>query len=131
MQRRHAPGGISDEQIIHAIACGRAWFEELASGRASSFGEIATRVGVTDRYVSRIVDLASLAPDFVEGTLADRLGADVTVKSLTVQGSVPSAWKEQPRTFGIGVPRSAGFRAVLSLHVQNMRPTKGQPCCTF
>jgi hypothetical protein len=41
----------------------------LASGRASSFGEIAARVGVTDRYVTRIVDLAFLAPDVVEAML--------------------------------------------------------------
>lgn len=57
------------EPLIRAIACGRAWFEELMSGRAPSFGEIATRVGVTDRYVSRIVDLAFLAPDVVEAML--------------------------------------------------------------
>ena len=62
--------GASDEPLIRAIACGRAWFEELASGRAASLGEIAERVGVTDRYVGRIVDLAFLAPDVVEAMLA-------------------------------------------------------------
>ena len=61
MQRRHAQDGVSEEALIHAIARGRAWLEELASGRAASLGEIAARVGVTDRYVSRIVDLAFLA----------------------------------------------------------------------
>jgi hypothetical protein len=55
-----APG--QNDALIRTIACGRAWFEELASGRGSSFSEIAARVRVTDRYVSRIVDLAFRAP---------------------------------------------------------------------
>lgn len=80
-----------------------AWFEELASGRAASCGEIATRLGVIDRYVSRIVDLAFLAPDVVEAMLAGEQSADVTVKSLTVDGSVPVLWKGQRHLLGIDV----------------------------
>jgi hypothetical protein len=90
-------GGASDEPLIRAIACGRTWFEELASGQASSFGEIAARVGVTDRYVSRIVDLAFLAPDVVEAGLAGKGLGDVSVKSLTVDRSVPMLWDDQRR----------------------------------
>lgn len=88
-----------NEPLIRAIACGRAWFEELASGRASSFGEIAARVGVTDRYVGRIVDLAFLAPDVVEAILNGERAADLTVKSLTVDGSIPTLWDEQRLLF--------------------------------
>ena len=90
-----------NEPLIRAIACGRAWFEELASGRASSFGEIAARIGVTDRYVSRIVDLAFLAPDVVETILQGEQAVDLTVKSLTVDGSVPVLWAEQRRALGL------------------------------
>lgn len=67
-------GDPSHGSLIRAIACGRAWFEELASGRASSFGEIGKRVGVTDRYVSRIVALAFLAPAVVKATLNAQRG---------------------------------------------------------
>jgi DNA invertase Pin-like site-specific DNA recombinase len=87
--------GVSDEPLIRAIACGRAWFEELSSGRASSFGEIAKRVGVTDRYVSRIVDLAFLAPELVEAMLAGEGLGDVSVKSLTVERILPADWASQ------------------------------------
>jgi hypothetical protein len=51
---------------------------------------------VTDRYVSRIVDLAFMAPDVVEAILSGE-HADVTVKSLTVDGSAPPHWAEQRR----------------------------------
>jgi DNA invertase Pin-like site-specific DNA recombinase len=91
-------GSTPNEPLIRAIACGRAWFEELASGRASSFGEIAARVGVTDRYVSRIVDLAFLAPDVAETMLNGEQPVDVTVRGLTVDGSVPMPWHDQRRS---------------------------------
>ena len=87
-----------NEALVRAIACGRAWFEELASGRASSFGEIAALIGVTDRYVSRIVDLAFLAPDVVEAMLGGEQSATMSVKSLTVDCSVPALWEEQRRS---------------------------------
>jgi site-specific DNA recombinase len=81
-----------DDALVRAIACGRAWFEELASGKAASFREIAERVGVSDRYVSRIVDLAFLAPDVVEAILAGEQPAGMSVKALTVDGEVPLLW---------------------------------------
>lgn len=93
-------GSASDEPLIRAIACGRAWFEELASGRAASFGEIAERVGVTDRYVSRMVDLAFLAPELIEAMLSGDYREDVSVKRLTVDGVVPAIWNEQRRLIG-------------------------------
>ncbi len=90
-----AVGGPSpDDTFVRAIACGRAWFEELASGKASSFTEIAERVGVSDRYVSRVVDLSFLAPEVVESILAGEQGTGVTLKGLTVEGSIPIRWQE-------------------------------------
>jgi site-specific DNA recombinase len=82
-----------DDALVRAIACGRAWFEELASGKAASFKQIAERVGVTDRYVSRIVDLAFLAPDVVEAILAGEQPAGMSVKALTVDEDVPKLWQ--------------------------------------
>jgi DNA invertase Pin-like site-specific DNA recombinase len=85
----------SNDSLVRAVSCGRAWLEELASGKTSSFTEIAERVGVSDRYVSRIVDLAFLAPDLVETILAGEQRASVTVKGLTVDRSVPARWVDQ------------------------------------
>lgn len=83
--------------FVRAIACGRAWFEELSTGRASSFGEIAARVGVTDRYVSRIVDLAIMTPDVIEAVLKGDQRSEMTVKGLTVDGSVQLVWNKERR----------------------------------
>jgi site-specific DNA recombinase len=93
-----AAGGSArapEDGLVRAVACGRAWFEELSTGKASSFTEIAERVGVSDRYVSRIVDLAFLAPDVVEAILAGDQRSGVTVKSLTVDRIIPLRWDDQ------------------------------------
>jgi DNA invertase Pin-like site-specific DNA recombinase len=54
-------GGLPDEvdpARLKAIARGFVWFEELTAGRANSMEEIASREGVTDRYVGRLIDQA-------------------------------------------------------------------------
>ena len=40
-----------DPALIKAIARGRAWFEELVSGRARSLQELAKRDGISRRYI--------------------------------------------------------------------------------
>jgi site-specific DNA recombinase len=47
-QRNHS--SRCDPALIKAIARGRAWFEELATGRARSLQELAKRDGITRRY---------------------------------------------------------------------------------
>jgi site-specific DNA recombinase len=51
-----------DPALIKAIARGRTWFEELATGRARSLEELAERDGITRRYIRRLVSLAFLTP---------------------------------------------------------------------
>src|SRR5438132_4156374 len=45
-----------DPALIKAIARGRAWFEELATGRARSLDELAKREGIALRYIRRLVN---------------------------------------------------------------------------
>jgi len=51
-----------DPALIKAIARGRTWFEELATGRARSLQELAKRDGITRRYIRRLVGLAFPKP---------------------------------------------------------------------
>lgn len=96
-----------NEPLVRAIACGRVLFEELASGRAASFGEIAKCVGVTDRYVNRIVDFAFLATDVIEAMWNGDEAADITVKR---RRSVPAQWRSGG---GRVVLRASGPKAFL------------------
>ena len=53
----------TDPALLKMIARAHCWFDDLASGRASSMVEIGKREKVGKRYVSRIIRLAFLAPD--------------------------------------------------------------------
>ena len=83
-----------DPTLIKAIARGRAWFEELAAGRARSLRELAERDGITRRYVRRLVDLAFLRPELVEVILHGRQPVELTATRLT-ELDLPLDWTDQ------------------------------------
>jgi site-specific DNA recombinase len=83
-----------DPALIKAIARGRLWFEELATGRARSLHELATREGISRRYIRRLVNLAFLSPQLVEAILQGRHPVALTTKRLT-ELDLPLDWSEQ------------------------------------
>jgi DNA invertase Pin-like site-specific DNA recombinase len=83
-----------DPALIKAIARGRAWFEELATGRARSLQELAKREGISRRYIRRLVGLAFLSPELVEAILQGRQPVAVTTTRLT-EVDLPLDWTEQ------------------------------------
>jgi hypothetical protein len=89
-------GSRCDPALIKAIARGRVWFEELATGRARSLQELAAHDGVSRRYIRRLVDLAFLSPQLVEAILQGRQPVDLTATRLT-ELDLPLDWAEQRR----------------------------------
>jgi hypothetical protein len=84
----------SDPALIKAIARGRAWFEELATGRARSLQQLAKRDGISRRYIRRLVGLAFLSPQLVEAILQGRQSVELTATRLT-ELDLPLDWTEQ------------------------------------
>ena len=76
------------------IARGRAWFEELVSGRARSLQELAKRDGISRRYIRRLVGLAFLSPQLVDVILQGRQPVELTATRLT-ELDLPPDWTEQ------------------------------------
>ena len=76
-----------------ALARGHRWLAMLESGEAKSLREIAKREGVDNSYVSRMVNLTTLAPDIVEAILKDALPDHLTLFDLAVDP--PALWEEQ------------------------------------
>ena len=95
-QQNHA--SRCDPALIKAIARGRAWFEELATGRARSLQNLANRDGITRRYIRRLVDLAFLSPQLVEAILPGRQSVALTATQLT-ELDLPLDWTEQHSLF--------------------------------
>jgi hypothetical protein len=91
-QQKHS--SRCDPALIKAIARGRAWFEELATGRARSLQELAKRDGISRRYIRRLVDLAFLSPQLVEAILQGRQPVELTATRLT-ELDLPLGWTEQ------------------------------------
>ena len=89
-------GSRGNPALIKAIARGRAWFEELASGRARSLQELAKRDGITRRYIRRLVGLAFLSPQLVEAIQQGRQPVELTATRLT-ELDLPLDWTEQRR----------------------------------
>ena len=61
--------------------------------RPSTTKEIARREGVDDSYVSRMVNLTTLAPDIVAAILDDTPPPEVTLFDLAA--GTPLLWEEQ------------------------------------
>lgn len=76
-----------------ALARGHRWLAMLESGDVKSLKEIAALEGVDNSYVSRMVNLTTLAPDIVAAILADNLPDHITLFELAVDP--PALWDAQ------------------------------------
>jgi hypothetical protein len=76
-----------------ALARGHRWLALLESGEVRSMKEIARREGVDNSYVSRMVNLTTLAPDIVAAILDETLPPEVTLFELAA--GMPLLWDEQ------------------------------------
>jgi site-specific DNA recombinase len=84
--------------LLRAIASGRRWLEELASGTVAGPAAIATREGCSPRRVTMLISLAFLAPDLVKAAVDGRLPRGVGLARLV---DPPLAWAEQWRMLGL------------------------------
>jgi site-specific DNA recombinase len=86
------PRSSADPALIKALGRGYAWFEELATGRATTIAEIAGREGVTDRYVSSLLRVAFLPPELVEACLAGK-PTELSAAALIGSDAIPNVWE--------------------------------------
>ena len=84
-----------DPALLKAIARAHCWFEDLVEGRAASVEALAKRLGITARYVQRLLALALLAPSLVEQIVAGTHPAALTLNKLTRQSPLPLRWTDQ------------------------------------
>jgi hypothetical protein len=88
--------GRPDPALLKLLARGTTWFEEIATGKAQTFREIAAREKVSDAFVGQVVELAFLAPELkamiMEGRQPPELTADRLLKKLC---PLPVLWVDQ------------------------------------
>ena len=93
------PWDVAPTSLQLALARGHRWLAMLESGEAKSLKEIATREGIDNSYVSRMVNLTTLAPDIVAAILDDALPNHITLFDLAVDP--PALWDEQRARVGL------------------------------
>ena len=99
---RDTPGDVhaqDDRRLIQTLAQAHQWLEQLLSGEVSSLRRIAAAVGKSERYVSKVIRTAFIAPDLLEAVLEGRLPTQLTLAELTKD--LPWDWNEQRRRFAV------------------------------
>lgn len=89
-----------DPALVKAIVRARQWFEQVASGQAQSFAEIARVEGISRRYVANLIPLAFLAPDIVARILSGTQPVELTTEALAKRVDLPLDWAEQRALLG-------------------------------
>ena len=86
----------ADPVLVKAIARGVTWFEQLSCGQGDTIKSIAKRERLTDRYVSRMIELAFLSPRIVEAALSGKTEVRVSTNKLAFDAALQ--WTEQEQT---------------------------------
>lgn len=76
----------------------REWYEWILLGEVPNQRFIARKLGITERYVGRVLECAFLAPDTVNAILEGRQPHDLTLQKLTRR--LPANWAEQRKQLG-------------------------------
>ena len=82
--------------LLKALARAHAWNQMLMMNEVASIKELASREGISIRYICRLLPLAKLAPDIVETILDGHQHPGLTVNALC--DLAPANWPKQHQT---------------------------------
>ena len=81
-----------DRTLSRNLSLGWSWLNEIKRG--ASMEEIASRNGVSQRAIARLIDLAFLAPDIVDAIIAGRQPVNLTANAL-IRAKHQRLWHDQ------------------------------------
>jgi site-specific DNA recombinase len=84
------------QSLVRAIARANEWVEKILKGEVSNQRDLARQTGFDERYISRIIPLAFLAPDLTEAILDGRQTPELTLEKCVAD--VPLEWTRQRQT---------------------------------
>jgi hypothetical protein len=82
-----------DPHILRAIGRAWAWRRRMEAGEFSTVHDLAAAEGLSDRFVSRQLRLAYLAPEVLRALVVERRTVGVTLPQLV--GMAEANWAEQ------------------------------------
>lgn len=90
----HHPIAI-DSVLIKNIALAHVWFNKLLSGKVKNLTEIAMQEKIDKGTLSRMINLAFLAPSIVEGIIRGQQPTTLTTEALLKKIDLPLDWQQQ------------------------------------
>ena len=89
-----SPTGIQDPHILKALGRAWSWRRKLETGEFATIQDIARAEKVTDRFISRIMQLAYLSPNVIDRLLIYRELPSSTIVEMIDTTYLP--WAEHP-----------------------------------
>ena len=89
-----------DQKLVALVLRARSWFARLKSGKADSIEALAQAEGVTGSFVSRLLNVAFLAPDIVQRIAAGDHPPQLSAERLMRMGALPIDWAAQRMALG-------------------------------
>jgi len=86
-------GRTQDPHVLRAVARAWKWRRQLETGTAFTIQDIAAAERVSDRFVSRVMRLAYLAPEVIEHLVIRRVPPALSLNDLVAVADRP--WAEQ------------------------------------
>lgn len=83
-----------DARLLRAIGRAWDWRRRLERGDVTTIADLAREEGISDRYVSRVIRLAWLAPSVLERLVLLREPTVLSIFDLCGMAELP--WVEQP-----------------------------------
>lgn len=85
-------------RILHAIAAGRRWLDDLITSRITGTEATTLREGCSERSIRVTHSLAHLSPVIVQAIVNGRLPRGIGIRHLA---DLPESWIEQEHRLGI------------------------------
>jgi hypothetical protein len=89
-----------DPKLIKLLARAHLFHRKLGESSAAHLDDIATGLGLTRSYLTRVVRLSYLAPDLTRQILEGRHPRDLTAQKLLSHSRLPLGWPEQRAILG-------------------------------
>ena len=96
------PNANRDPRLVDLIVEARLAYQHLLTSTAPSLEEVAAEHGHSRKHFSRLLRLATLAPDIVAAILDGRQPAQMNRTAMLGAPDVPVAWGEQRVGLGFG-----------------------------